>query len=94
VLIVRKAEGEPALPLGRSVGYRWRLRELMADRGLFRTTALAPLLLERGIALSPAQVWRLVTGTPERLSLPLLAALCDILAVTPSDLIATSFPES
>jgi hypothetical protein len=35
------------------------------------------------------QVWRLVTGTPERLSLPVLAALCDIFDVTPAELIAT-----
>jgi hypothetical protein len=35
------------------------------------------------------QVWRLVTQTPERLSLPVLAALCDVLEVTPADLITT-----
>ena len=35
------------------------------------------------------QVWRLVTQTPERLSLPVLAALCDIFEVTPAQLIAT-----
>ena len=35
------------------------------------------------------QVWRLVTQTPERLSLPVLAALCDIFDVTPAQLIAT-----
>ncbi|MGW5129511.1 helix-turn-helix domain-containing protein [Streptomyces sp. NPDC004069] len=31
----------------------------------------------------------MVTQTPERLSLPVLAALCDILDVTPAELIAT-----
>ena len=35
------------------------------------------------------QVWRLVTQTPERLSLPVLAALCDIFDITPAQLIAT-----
>ncbi|TMC04931.1 MAG: helix-turn-helix transcriptional regulator [Chloroflexi bacterium] len=74
----------------RQVHYRWRLREIMASRGLFSTTDLAPLLVERGIERSQAQVWRLVTGTPERLSLEVLAALCDILDVTPADLIVTS----
>jgi DNA-binding Xre family transcriptional regulator len=74
----------------RQVRYLWRLREVMASRGLFSTTALIPLLVERGIELSAVQVWRLVTGTPERLSLPVLAALCDILEVTPSELIVTS----
>ena len=74
----------------RQVDYRWRLREVMAERGLFNTTDLAPLLADRGIELSPVQVWRLVTGTPERLSMPVLAALCDVLEVTPADLISTS----
>lgn len=73
----------------RQVRYRWRLRELMAERGLFTTTELVPLLVERGINLSVSQVHRLVTGTPERLSLPLLAALCDALEVSPAELIIT-----
>jgi DNA-binding Xre family transcriptional regulator len=51
--------------------------------------ALVPLLAERGISLSASQVHRLVTGIPERLSLPVLAALCDILECTPAELIAT-----
>ena len=42
-----------------------------------------------GHHLSSVQVWRLVTQTPERLSLPVLAALCDIFDVTPAQLIAT-----
>ena len=46
-----------------------------------------PLLAERGVVLSEAQVYRLVTGTPERLSLRTLTALCDILGCTPNDLI-------
>jgi len=75
------------MEVARQVGYLWRLREVMASRGLFSTTALAPLLAQRGIELSHVQVWRLVTGKPERLSLHVLAALCDILEVTPSDLI-------
>ncbi|MEU3048317.1 helix-turn-helix transcriptional regulator [Streptomyces sp. NPDC006984] len=37
-----------------------------------------------------SQVHRLVSGTPERLSLPVLATLCDVLDCTPTDLIATS----
>ncbi|SBW17705.1 hypothetical protein FDG2_0341 [Candidatus Protofrankia californiensis] len=59
----------------------------MADRGLFATTALVPLLAERGVGLSREQVYRLVTGVPERLSLATLAALCDILDCTPTDLV-------
>ncbi len=67
--------------------YRWRLRERMTERNLWKTTELVPLLAERGIHLSATQVYRLVTATPERLSLATLAALCDILACTPNDLI-------
>jgi DNA-binding Xre family transcriptional regulator len=59
----------------------------MAERGLWKTTELAPLLAERGIHLSATQVYRLVTHQPERLSLVVLAALCDALECTPADLI-------
>lgn len=71
----------------RRVSYRWMLRDVMADHGLFATTALAPLLAARGIDLSMSQIHRLVTGEPERLSLPILAALCDIFECTPNDLL-------
>jgi DNA-binding Xre family transcriptional regulator len=71
----------------RKLGYRWHLRRLMAERGLFQTSELRPLLAERGVALSAAQVYRLVTGTPERLNVAMLVALCDILGCTPADLI-------
>ena len=71
----------------RTIGYRWHLRAVMAARGMFATTELGPLLAERGVMLSREQVYRLVVGTPERLNLTTLAALCDILAVTPADLL-------
>lgn len=74
----------------RQVSYTWRLRNVMADHNMFTTTELVPLLAERGITLSASQVHRLVAGTPERLSLPVLAALCDIFDTTPADLIVTS----
>lgn len=73
----------------RQVSYQWRLREAMAARSLFTASDLTPLLAERGIVLSSVQVWRLITQTPERLSLPVLAALCDILEVTPAELVIT-----
>jgi DNA-binding Xre family transcriptional regulator len=69
------------------MGYVWHLRVRMAERGLFQTTELVPLLAERGIHLSREQVFRLVTQPPQRLSLGTLAALCDILDCTPNDLI-------
>lgn len=71
----------------RKLGYLWNLRTLMATQGMFSTTDLAPLLAERGVVLSAAQVYRLVAQTPERLSLRTLVALCDILGCTPADLI-------
>lgn len=69
------------------LGYRWRLREIMAARDLWHTSDLAPLLEARGITLSPAQVYRLVTQTPERLSLRTLMAICDALDCVSTDLI-------
>lgn len=71
----------------RKMGYRWRLRQLMAQREMFQTTDLVPLLAERGVHLSREQVFRLVTQPPQRLSMDTLAALCDILGCRPNDLI-------
>lgn len=71
----------------RKIGYQWHLRRLMAERGMFATTGLVPLLAERGVALSREQVYRLVVGVPERLSLATMAALCDILDCKPGDLV-------
>ena len=73
--------------MSKVMGYRWHLRLKMAERGMFATTELRPLLAERGVVLSREQVYRLVTGVPERLSLRTLAALCDILDCTPADLV-------
>ena len=71
----------------RKTGYRWHLRRLMAERDIYATSDLRQLLADRGVALSREQVWRLVTGIPERLSLATLAALCDILGCGPGDLV-------
>jgi DNA-binding Xre family transcriptional regulator len=71
----------------RKMGYQWHLRRLMADSGMFQTTELVPLLAERGITLSREQVFRLVTQPPQRLSMDVLAALCDIFGCGPGDLI-------
>ena len=48
--------------VNRKMGYRWNLRALMADRGMFATSDLVPLLAERGVHLSREQVYRLVTA--------------------------------
>jgi DNA-binding Xre family transcriptional regulator len=67
--------------------YRWHLREIMAGRGMFATTDLIEPLAQRGIRLSPSQVYRLVAERPERLSLKVLMALLDILDCSMDDLI-------
>ncbi|CAM3382500.1 helix-turn-helix transcriptional regulator [Kibdelosporangium persicum] len=71
----------------KKMGYQWRLRHLMAERDMFQTSDLVPLLVERGIVLSREQVYRLVTQSPQRLSMDTLVALCDILDCAPNDLI-------
>jgi hypothetical protein len=67
--------------------YRWHLRTVMADRGMFQTTDLIDPLAQRGVTLSASQVYRLVTERPERLSLKVLMALLDILGCTTDELI-------
>src|SRR5690348_6850788 len=67
--------------------YRWHLRKVMADRGMFATTDLIGPLAQRGIGLSSSQVYRLVVERPERLSLKILMALLDILDCAMDDLI-------
>ena len=71
----------------RIVSYAWRLRQVMAEAGMFATTELIEPLAERGVVLSTSQVHRLVTSPPERLTLAVLAALCDILGTEPGELI-------
>lgn len=78
--------------MSNKIGYVWHLRRLMAERGMFATTALVPLLAERGVVLSREQVYRLVTRTPERLNLAVLVALCDILDCQAYDLIEPTRP--
>jgi DNA-binding Xre family transcriptional regulator len=59
----------------------------MAEHGMFQVNELLPHLADRGIDLSPSHVWRIVHGKSNRVSLPVLAALCDIFNASPADLI-------
>lgn len=70
-----------------TLDYEWRLREVMATRGLFSTTKLIPLLNERGVYLSSSQIYRIAAEKPERLNLKVLAALMDALDCSADDLI-------
>ena len=71
----------------KKMSIKWNLRQVMATRGMFSTSDLVGPLVERGVQLSREQVYRLVTQTPQRLNLDVLAALCDILDCGPHDLI-------
>jgi len=73
--------------MARKLDYRWHLRKVMADRGMFATTDLIEPLAQRGIHLSSSQVYRLAAERPERLSLKVLMALLDVLDCTMQDLI-------
>ena len=71
----------------KTVAYRWHVRKVMNEHGMQSTTDLVPLLADRGVVMNSSQVYRVVSGTPERMNMQLLAALCDIFGCTPSDLI-------
>ena len=70
----------------RHVTMQWNLRQVMADRGIFQTSELLPLLQERGVTVSREHVYRLVTRSPQRINIDILAALCDALACGTDDL--------
>ena len=70
----------------RTVTMQWNLRQVMADRAIFATSDSFPSSPSAHPPLR-AHVYRLVTGTPQRLNIDVLVALCDILACTPNDLI-------
>lgn len=69
------------------ITYEWRLREIMATAGIYKTATLIGALEERGVRMSSSQVYRLVTDAPERLNLHVLVALMDILQCSADDLI-------
>jgi DNA-binding Xre family transcriptional regulator len=71
----------------RRIAMQWNLRQVMASRAMYQTSELVPLLAERGVSLSREHVYRLVTRTPQRLNMEILAALCDILECEPNDLL-------
>src|SRR5450759_5404104 len=73
--------------MARKLDYRWHLRQVMAQHGLFATTDLIQPLAQRGIRLSSSQVYRLVVEQPERLSLKTLMALLDIFGCAMTELI-------
>lgn len=77
----------------RQVDYAWRLPEIMAAHGMHNSTELIPRLAERGIQLSRPQVYRVVHQRPERVSLQMMAALCDIFGCGVNDLVTVTATE-
>ncbi|WP_207944916.1 helix-turn-helix domain-containing protein [Actinomadura rubrisoli] len=71
-----------------TITYTWRLREVMAARGLHTISDLIPLLTARGVTLSTSQIYRQVGTRPDRISLTVLGALIDALECTVEDLCA------
>ena len=80
--------------MSRHLTMQWNLRQVMADRGMFQTSELLPLLEERGIHVSREHVYRLVTRTPQRINVDILAALSDALACTLDDLMTPIVEDS
>lgn len=81
--------------MNRTIEHDWRLRELMAARGMNTISDLIPHLSDRGVELSASQIYRLVGAKPERMSLTLLGAVLDTLDCTfeelcPITVVATS----
>lgn len=80
--------------MSRHVRMQWNLRQVMADRGLFQTSELMPLLADRDIHVSREHVYRLVTRDPQRINVDILAALCDALSCTLDDLMTPVVEET
>ena len=63
----------------KKMGISWNLRERLEQHCIHSTAELVPRLAERGVHLSRMQVYRLVAQEPQRISVDVLAALCDVL---------------
>ena len=74
----------------RQVDYIWRLAETDGRSRHAQQHRSDPRLAERGITLSRPQVYRVVHQRPERVSLHLMAALCDILGCGIEDLVTVT----
>jgi putative transcriptional regulator len=66
----------------------WRLRRVMADRGVWTGAELARLLDEKaGYRLTAPSISELITRPPRQLKVETLDALCTALGCTPADLL-------
>lgn len=65
----------------------WRLRKVMADKGIWTGSELARLMKEKaGYSLSAPSISALLTGDPKQMKAETMDALCTALECTPADL--------
>lgn len=67
--------------------FKWKLKEKMAEKGIWRCTDLTKLLNAHGINITSSMVTIIVDKMPERINTKVLDALCDILECSPSDIL-------
>jgi DNA-binding Xre family transcriptional regulator len=72
------------LPGGRVA--EWRLRELLAGKGLFSAVQLQQALADHGVTLGASQAHELLTRAPKQPRTAVLLALCEVLDCTLADL--------
>ena len=72
------------LPGGRIA--EWRLRELLAGKGLLSAVQLQQALADRGVTLGASQAHELLTRAPKQPRMTVLFALCEVLECTLADL--------
>jgi DNA-binding Xre family transcriptional regulator len=69
------------------MSFKWRLKEKMAESGIWRCTDLTKLLNAHGINITSSMVTLIVDRMPERINTKVLDAICDILECTPADIL-------
>jgi DNA-binding Xre family transcriptional regulator len=72
--------------MSRSGAIKWRLRVLMAERGIVSIVGLRKALVEQGLELSAVQLGRMVKHIPQLLPTDVIVALCLALSCAPGDL--------
>ena len=65
----------------------WRLRVMMAERGIHSAAELSRRLEDIGVRISSTQLTRIVKTMPKRLNTRLLCGLMKVLECGPEDLI-------
>jgi DNA-binding Xre family transcriptional regulator len=70
------------------VAFEWRLRRVMAERGVWTGAELSRLLLDKaGYRLTAPSISDLVNHPPRQIKLETLDALCTALDCSPADLL-------